>query len=234
MRGAVLRMSTSVWCARCHACDSGRYAGTATRGILCHHPRAGSRVRTACGTSYCSPPPRLVCDLPHGCFASAPQTAWQHTCTCCLVPPCATVYRASYRTLYRLEPPCVSGFAPLCRGLLAVASDLASPIDRMGARLTAQTSRRKLALVAHRHGPAVRAERNRRILHIPDGQRAPNSCAHATLGTGRPRPAYSRRLVSLQAVEPFVLCAYDVPAPRGCSCCLRPGTPPRPSGACVP
>ena len=24
MRGAVLRMSTSVWCARCHACDSGR------------------------------------------------------------------------------------------------------------------------------------------------------------------------------------------------------------------
>ena len=99
-------MSTSVWCARCHACDSGRYAGTATRGVLCHHPRVGSRVRTACGTSYCSPPPRLVCDLPHGCFASAPQTAWQHTCTCCLVPPCATVYRASYRALCRLETPC--------------------------------------------------------------------------------------------------------------------------------
>ena len=94
----------------------------------------------------------------------------------------------------------------------------------MGARLTAQTSRRKLALVAHRHGPAVRAERNRRILHIPDGQRAPNRCAHATLGTGRPLPAYSRRLASLQAVEPFELCAWGVSAPRGCSCCLRPGT----------
>ena len=141
---------------------------------------------------------------------------------------------ASYRALYRLEPPFVPGFAPLCRGLLAVASDLASPIDRMGAWLTAQTSRRKLALVAHRHGPAVRAERNRRILHIPDGQRAPNRCAHATLGTGRPLPAYSRRLASLQAVEPFELCAWGVSAPRGCSCCLRPGTPPRPSGACVP
>ena len=170
--------------ARCHACDSGRYAGTATRGVLCHHPRAGSRVRTACGTSYCSPPPRLVCDLPHGCFASAPQTPWQHTCTCCLVPPCATVYRAWYRALYRLEPPFeppfVPGFMPLCRGLLSVASDLASPIDRMGARLTAQTSRRKLALVAHRHGPAVRAERNRRILHIPGGQRVPRD-AHTRL-----------------------------------------------------
>jgi hypothetical protein len=207
------------------ASDSGRLAGTATRGVLFHHPRAGSRVRTACGTCHLSPPPRLVCDLPHGCFASAPQTPWQHTCTCCLVPPCATVYRASYRALYRLEPPCVSSFVPLCRGLLSVASDLASPIDRMGARLTAQTSRRKLALVAHRHGPAVRAERNRRILHIPDGQRAPKSCAHATLGTGRPLPAYSRRLASLQAVEPFELCAWDVPAPRGCSGCLRPGTP---------
>ena len=127
MRGAVLRMSTCVWCARCHACDSGRYAGTATRSGLCHHPRAGSRVRTASMTSYCSPPPRLVCDLPHGCFASAPQTPWQHNCTCCLVPPCATVYRASYRALYRLEPPCVPGFVPLCRGLLSVASDLPSP-----------------------------------------------------------------------------------------------------------
>ena len=83
------------------------------------------------------------------------------------------MYRALYRASYRLEPPFVPGFAPLCRGLLSVASDLASPIDRMGARLTAQTSRRKLALVAHRHRPAVRAERNRRILHIPDGQRAP-------------------------------------------------------------
>jgi hypothetical protein len=131
VRGAVLRMSTSVWCARCHACDSGRYAGTATRSGLCHHPRAGSRVRTASRTSYCSPPPRLVCDFPHGCYASAPQTAWQHNCTCCLVPPCASVYRAWYRALYRLEPPFeppfVPGFVPQCRGLLSVASDLASP-----------------------------------------------------------------------------------------------------------
>jgi hypothetical protein len=92
------------------ASDSGRLAGTATRGVLCHHPRAGSRVRTACGTCHLSPPPRLVCDLPHGCFASAPQSPWQHTCTCCLVPPCATVYWASYRALCRLQPPFVPGF----------------------------------------------------------------------------------------------------------------------------
>jgi hypothetical protein len=113
------------------ASDSGRLAGTATRGVLCHHPRAGSRVRTACGTCHLSPPPRLVCDLPHGCFASAPQTPWQHNCTCCLVPSCAAVYRAWYRALYRLEPPFeppfVPGFVPQCRGLLSVASDLASP-----------------------------------------------------------------------------------------------------------
>jgi hypothetical protein len=113
------------------ASDSGRLAGTATRGVLCHHPGAGSRVRTACGTCHLSPPPRLVCDHPHGCFASAPQTPWQHTCTCCLVPPCAAVYRAWYRALCRLEPPFeppfVPGFVPQCRGLLSVASDLASP-----------------------------------------------------------------------------------------------------------
>ncbi len=94
-------------------------------------------------------------------------------------------------------------------------------IDRMGARLTAQTSRRKLALIAYQHSPAVRAERNRRIPHIPDGRRAPKSCAHATLGTGRPPPAYSRRLASQQTVELFVLCAWDVSAPRGCCCCCE-------------
>ena len=32
---AVPRMSTSVWCARCRASDSGRWAGTATSGVLC-------------------------------------------------------------------------------------------------------------------------------------------------------------------------------------------------------
>ena len=136
------------------------------------------------------------------------------------MPPCTGLRTGLCAASKRPVP----GFVPLCRGLLSVGSDLASPIDRMGARLTAQTSRRKLALVAHRHRPAVRAERNRRILHIPDGPRAPTSCAHATLGTGRPLPAYSRRLVSMQAVEPFLLCAWDVSAPRGCSCCLRPGT----------
>jgi len=113
---AVLRTSTSDMVCTMPASDSGRLAGTATRGVLCHHPRAGSRVRTACGTCHLSPPPRLVGDHPHGCFASAPQTPWQHTCTCCLVPPCATVYRASYRALYRLEPPCVSGFATAVQG----------------------------------------------------------------------------------------------------------------------
>ncbi len=74
----------------------------------------------------------------------------------------------------------VPGLIPLCRGLLSVGSDFASPIDRMGPRLTAQTSRRKLALVAHRYWPAVRDERNCRIFHIPDGPRAPRD-AHTRL-----------------------------------------------------
>ena len=56
----------------------------------------------------------------------------------------------------------------------------------------------KLALVAYWYGPAVCAERSRHIWHIADGKRA-SGCSHVTLSTGRPLPAYSRRLVSLQA-----------------------------------
>jgi hypothetical protein len=41
----------------------------------------------------------------------------------------------------------------------------------------------------------------------------PEMCARNS-SFGRPLPAYSRRLVSLQAVDLFVLCAYDVAAKR--------------------
>ena len=40
----------------------------------------------------------------------------------------------------------------------------------------------------------------RHIWHITDGRRA-SGCSHVTLSTGRPLPAYSRRLVSLQAAR---------------------------------
>ena len=98
---AVLRMSTSVWCARCHACDSGRYAGTATRGVLCHHPRAGSRVRTACGTCHLSPSPRLVCDLPHWMLCLGPAD-----------PLAAHLHMLLSTVLCHRVPGFVSGFAP--------------------------------------------------------------------------------------------------------------------------
>ena len=41
----------------------------------------------------------------------------------------------------------------------------------------------------------------------------PEMCA-SNSSFGRPLPAYSRRLVSLQAVDLFALCAYDVAAKR--------------------
>ncbi len=41
----------------------------------------------------------------------------------------------------------------------------------------------------------------------------PEMCARNS-SFGRPLPAYSRRLVSLQTVDLFVLCAYDVAAKR--------------------
>jgi len=59
-------------------------------------------------------------------------------------------------------------------------------------------SDRKLALVAYWYGPAVCAVSSRHIWHIADGKRA-SGCSYVTLSTGRPLPAYSRRLVSLQA-----------------------------------
>jgi hypothetical protein len=42
----------------------------------------------------------------------------------------------------------------------------------------------------------------------------PEMCARNSSFGRRPLPAYSRRLVSLQAVDLFVLCAYDVAAKR--------------------
>ena len=70
----------------------------------------------------------------------------------------------------------------------------------------------KLALVACWYGPAVCAVSSRHIWHIADGRRA-SGCSHVTLSTGRPLPAYSRRLVSLQAARS--LCdAYGMHASR--------------------
>ena len=58
----------------------------------------------------------------------------------------------------------------------------------------------KLALVTAWYGPAVCAVSSRQIRHIADGKLA-SGCSHMTPGTGRPLPAYSRRLVSLQAAR---------------------------------
>ena len=64
----------------------------------------------------------------------------------------------------------------------------ASPVDRphgseAHGAAEPQPRDRKLASVAHWHGPAVRAGRNRRIRHIPDGQRAFND-VRTTLASG--------------------------------------------------
>ena len=70
----------------------------------------------------------------------------------------------------------------------------------------------KLALVAYWYGPAVCAGRSRHIWHIADGKRA-SGCSHVALSTGRPLPACSRRLASLQAA--CSLCyAYEMHASR--------------------
>ena len=70
----------------------------------------------------------------------------------------------------------------------------------------------QLASVAYWHVPAVCAVSFRHIRHIADGKRA-SGCSHVTLSTGRPLPAYSRRLVSLQAARS--LCdAYGMHASR--------------------
>ena len=58
----------------------------------------------------------------------------------------------------------------------------------------------KLALAAYWYGPAVCAGRSRHLRHIADGRRA-SGCSHVTPSTGRPLPAYSRRLASLQAAR---------------------------------
>ena len=49
------------------------------------------------------------------------------------------------------------------------------------------------------------------------GSARPERCAHATLGTGQSLPAYSRRLVSLQAVDRFVLAHGTCLRSAGCS-----------------
>ena len=70
----------------------------------------------------------------------------------------------------------------------------------------------KRALVAYWYGLALGAVSSRHISHIADGIRA-SGCSHVTLSTGRPLPAYSRRLVSLQAT--CSLChAYGMHASR--------------------
>ena len=70
----------------------------------------------------------------------------------------------------------------------------------------------KLALVAYWYGPAVCAESSRHIWHIRIVNARPGARTRLR-STGRPLPAYSRRLVSLQAARP--LChAYGMHASR--------------------
>ena len=70
----------------------------------------------------------------------------------------------------------------------------------------------KLALVAYWYGPAVRAESSRHIWHIRIVNARPGARTRLR-STGRPLPAYSRRLVSLQAARS--LChAYGMHASR--------------------
>ena len=89
----------------------------------------------------------------------------------------------------------------------------------------------QLASVAYWYGPAVCAVSFRRIRHIADGKRA-SGCSHVTLSTGRPLPAYSRRLVSLQAARS--LChAYGMHASRGQQRRQASGTPPPLAHACA-
>ena len=70
----------------------------------------------------------------------------------------------------------------------------------------------KLALVAYWYGPAVCAESSRHIWHIRIVNARPGARTRLR-STGRPLPAYSRRLVSLQAARS--LCqAYGMHASR--------------------
>ncbi len=70
----------------------------------------------------------------------------------------------------------------------------------------------KLALVVYWYALALGAESTRHIRQIAVGKRA-SGCSYVTLSTRRPLPAYSRRLVSLQAT--CSLCqAYRMHASR--------------------
>ena len=80
-----------------------------------------------------------------------------------------------------------------------------------GARKS-RPSNLKLALVVYWYALALGAGSSRHIRQIAVGKRA-SGCSHVTLSTGRPLPAYSRRLVSLQAAHS--LChAYGMHASR--------------------
>jgi hypothetical protein len=90
-------------------------------------------------------------------------------------------------------------------------------------------------LVVYWYGPALCTGRSRPIWHIVDGKRASGGY-HVTLSTGRPLPAYSRRLVSLQA-ECSLCHSYGMHASRrqqqACLWNRATGTPPPLVRACV-
>ena len=90
-------------------------------------------------------------------------------------------------------------------------------IDCMGARLAAPPSRSHATASWHRSHIGMS------LLCAPNGiaefgifrmvSARPEMCRRDS-SFGRPLPAHSRRLVSLQAVDLLVLCAYDVGAKR--------------------
>ena len=104
----------------------------------------------------------------------------------------------------------------LCRSLLPLAFDLEKSSDRGGSEAhgasKSRPSDRKLALVAYWYGPAVCAESSRHIWHIRMVNARPGARMRLR-STGRPLPAYSRRMASLEAARS--LChAYGMHASR--------------------
>ena len=90
-------------------------------------------------------------------------------------------------------------------------------IDRMGARRTAPPSRRHATASWHRSRIGMGllcAPRGIAEFGIFRMVSARSTMCTRDSSFGRPLPACSRRLVSLQAVDLLVLCAYDVGAKR--------------------
>ena len=116
-------------------------------------------------------------------------------------------------TLMRLGRPCVVGSVQVA----PTPRIRPREVNRCGEReahgaSNSRPSNLKLAFVAYWYGPALCAESSRHIWHIRIVNARPGARTRLR-STGRPLPAYSRRLVSLQAARS--LChAYGMHASR--------------------